>query len=213
MHAGQAVLTENSWFWVVGAAIVVGAVIVVICGVIGCSRMKGQSKKVAEPQVALPAATTATAPPAATFAPAIALAQTEPLVPTGPINTGNVAITIAEPAPTAPPATAESGTDLQAELSLLKMPELRKRAKEAGISEDAIEVRVLSHSGRFAPVSHASSLEHRLTAVPAARTAYTAERSRSRPTETSSHHADRQCKPGKSGGLGARSCDAPRRKS
>jgi hypothetical protein len=182
---------------------IVIAPILVICGVITCCCMKNNKAK--DPQVALPGATT-------TPAPTVAATKTMPLVPTNPISTSHVAITIAEPA-MAPPAAVGSGTNLQAELSLLKMPELRKRAQEAGISEDAVEVRILSDGDRPRPVSHARSLEDQLIAVPAAHTTYTAGSSRSRRTETSSHRADRQCRTGKGGGCGAQSCDAPRRKS
>jgi hypothetical protein len=52
------------------------------------------------------------------------------------------------------------------------MPELRKRAQEAGISEDAVEVRILSDADSDRPrsVPHARSLEDQLIAVPAADT-------------------------------------------
>ena len=121
---------------------IVIAPILVICGVIVCCCMK--STKAKDPQVALPAATAAPAPASAP-PPATAAGQTMPLVPTNPVSTGHVAIAIAEPAP-APPAAVGSATNLQAELSLLKMPELRKRAQEAGIAEDAVEVRILADS-------------------------------------------------------------------
>jgi hypothetical protein len=143
--------------------------ILVICGVVVCCCMK-KSTKAKDPQVALPAATTTPAP---AFAPppAIATTKTMPLVPTNPVSTSHVAIAIAEPSP-ASPAAFGSGTNLQAELSLLKMPELRKRAQEAGISEDAVEVRILSDADSDRPrsVPHARSLEDQLIAVPAADT-------------------------------------------
>lgn len=183
---------------------IVIAPILVICGVIVCCCMK--STKAKDPPAATAAPAPASAPP-----PATAAAQTMPLIPTNPVSTGQVAIVVAEPAP-ASPAAVGSATNLQAELSLLKMPELRKRAQEAGIAEDAIEVRILSDSDRPRPVSHARSLEDQLIAVHAAHI-YTAGSSRSRRTETSNHRADRQCGTCKGGGCGARSRDAPRRNS
>lgn len=122
-------------------AVVVAAVIIVCCAII-CCVMKKQEKPEDGTQLELSAATT-TAPAPAFTSPAVHKA--EPLVPTSPVH---VAVAIAEPAPAAAPANVDSGTSLQAELSELKIPELRKRAAAEGIAEDTIEVRVLSHTAR-----------------------------------------------------------------
>ena len=50
---------------------------------------------------------------------------------------------IVVPEPVAMQVSVDGDTHLQAELSQLKMPELRKRAKDEGIAEHLIEVRIL----------------------------------------------------------------------
>ena len=108
--------------------VVIGVAVVIICAAIACCCKKKQTKRLSGE---------AELPSASTPAPADAVATPSnagPLIPTG---LDHIAIAIAEPAP------SPVHNNLQAELSQLKMPELRKRAREEGVAEDAIEVRAL----------------------------------------------------------------------
>ena len=147
----------------------------VCCGIIGCyCKRKKQAKRsestppsVSTPEVLLPSAS-----PAQTA---------EPLVPTA------VKIVIAEPNP------STVRTDLHAELSQLNLPELRQRASEEGVANDAIEVRSLSTathawSGWDVYVSGRAAHPRVRYGCPGS--------SRSRRTERSHHRVDRQRKPG-----------------
>jgi hypothetical protein len=120
----------------------------------------------------------------------------EDLVPTSP---GHVGIVV------------DGGTHLQAELSQLKMPELRKRAKDEGIAEDLIEVRILLaivHEVFSRPLSHAHSRICAFTLATVAQccSSYMVGSSRSRRAERGRRRANHQCTAGKASHQIARDC-------
>ena len=92
--------------------------------------------------------------------------------------------------------SVDGGTNQQAELSQLKMPELRKRAKEEGVAEDAIEVRMLSATVHNAFSRIDLSLRVYARGHAAHSTCMTGS-SRSGRAEESRHRADRQYTAGK----------------